>query len=154
MLSMCQLPSGKSTHFSETIAAKSGFGTDLIPVARTPENNTLHLGGRRSGHYLLWHLIHPLRGGWVSQGTHCRVFLVPECSVQILWLFGASERSNGISWTGQYGAFFLAKPDGNRGLRTYHCKTAMARREGCQQCACACVQVRPALMKSGITSCH
>lgn len=46
--------SGKTTHFSEGIEARSSFGTDLSAVFWTPKNNVLHFGGGRSGHHLLW----------------------------------------------------------------------------------------------------
>lgn len=60
MLFTCQLPSGKSRHFSKAVEAKSSFGTDLSAVFWKPKNNTLHLGSGRSGRRLLWHLMQPI----------------------------------------------------------------------------------------------
>lgn len=60
MLFTRQLPSVKSTYFSEATEAKSSFGADLNAVSWTPKNNTLHLGGSRSGCCLLGCLKQPI----------------------------------------------------------------------------------------------
>lgn len=61
MLFTCQFPWGKRMHFSEVIKAKPSFSTGLSVVFWTAENNSLHLGGGRSGRHLLWCLMQPIK---------------------------------------------------------------------------------------------
>lgn len=140
---------------AEAIEDKWSFGTELSAIFWTPKNTTLHLESSKSGLYLLCHLIQSTKRMEFHEGLTVGLSLCQNAqSIICGCLQGPRESQMAAPGMASTEPPSLQSQMETRGLRTYCCKAAPAWREGCQRCACACVQVRPLLVKSGSTSCH